>query len=319
MRGEDSEERSTFVVHLRKSRRRAKAAASAELCAVLRGLDPEPAPGGPLAEVAGIIWVTVPSAHAGQAGARLTGLGYIEAVDLAARASDTTEDGPIVRWRKRDFVLVRVYQERDASFRESAPDRRSFLLECGDGELRRIQGYRGGRGPREHRALAVVDARMLVNLVASSGRGRLLDPFAGAGGVAVEAMRRGWQTTTADIDASLRFGLAELSSMHVVADATALPIVDSSVDAVATEPPYDPEALDDVVASLSEMARVLFPTGEVAMLASANQADSLRAATDSAGLLLELDASIDRKGSDVVCLRWRKPTVGQAMESNVGV
>jgi hypothetical protein len=77
----------------------------------------------------------------------------------------------------------------------------------------------------------------------------------------VEALRRDWQTTTADIDASLRFGLAELSSMHVVADATALPIADSSVDAVATEPPYDPEALEDVVASLSEIARLLVQRG----------------------------------------------------------
>lgn len=307
MHGDDSDDRSTFVVHLRNARRRAKDAASAEVCAVLCEFDPEPARGGPLAEVAGIIWVTVPTTHARQAAARLRRLGYSGAVDLAVPASDTNEDGVAVRWRKRDYVLVRVYEEPDALLRESAPDRRSFLLECGDGVVRRIQGYRGGRGAREHRALAVVDARLLVNLVTSPNPRRLLDPFAGAGGIVVEATGRGWPTLTADIDPSLRFGLTELSGMHVVADAAGLPFAEATVNAIATEPPYDPDALDEVVASLSEMARVLAPAGAIAMLASVGQATSLRAASDAAGLELELDAAVDRKGSDVVCLRWRKP------------
>lgn len=306
MPGVASDERSTLVLHLRRGRRRAKTAASAEACALLRDLDPAPASGGPLSEVAGVIWVTVPAANARCAAERVRRLGYTEAVDLVVPASQTTDPAPVVRWRKQDVALVRVYEESDASLRDDAPDRRSFLLECGDGEVRRIVGYRGGRGPREHRALAVPDARLLANLVGPVGPGIMLDPFAGAGGIAIEAVRRGWRTVTVDVDRSLRFGLAEIASTHIVADAAALPIASQSIAAIATEPPYDLTSLGEVVASLGELERVLVPSGTIVFLASVHQADPLREAGESYHLSLVLDAAIDRKGSDVVCLGWKK-------------
>jgi hypothetical protein len=129
-----------------------------------------------------------------------------------------------------------VYQEPDGLLREHAPDRRSFLLECGDGVVRRIVGYRGGPGPLEHRALPVVDARLLVNLVANPARGRLLDTFAGAGGLLREARAAGWTTLGLDVDPLVRHGLAEIADFHLVGDARALPLATGSID-VATEPP----------------------------------------------------------------------------------
>ena len=56
-----------------------------------------------------------------------------------------------------------------------------FFSSAAMARLRRIVGYRGGRGPLEHRALPVYDARLIVNLLGRRQGGVMLDPFAGAG------------------------------------------------------------------------------------------------------------------------------------------
>jgi tRNA G10 N-methylase Trm11 len=150
----------------------------------------------------------------------------------------------------------------------------------------------------------VEDARLLVNLVANPVGGRLLDPFAGAGGVIVEARAKGWAVISLDRDPALRYGLDELSFLHIVGNASALPFADESIDAVATEPPHHPSALALVTASIGEISRVLRPGGRVAVLVASHQADSVRRAAREAGLASELDSHIDRKGTDVHCLSW---------------
>jgi hypothetical protein len=184
-----------LVLRLRRSRRKAREAAVAEIVAVLRDLDARAAPGGPVSDVPGIAWVTLPEENVMSAVSRLCGLGYTAAVELVTALKDVgPQDKPLVaRWKGRDVALVRVYEESDDSLRTKAPDQRTFLLECGDGVVRTIAGYRGGGGVLEHRALPVVDARLLVNLVATEAHGRLLDPFAGAGGVIIEANSTGLQ------------------------------------------------------------------------------------------------------------------------------
>jgi hypothetical protein len=299
-----------LVLHLRPSRRRARAVAVAEVATVLEDLGGRPLPGGPLSEVPGVAWVAVGPAPPARIAARLARLGYTEAVERVVPAGELEgEPEPAwtrARWRGGDVVLVPVHAEPAEALRAEAPDRRSFLLECGDGVTRRIAGYRGGRGPLEHRALPPADARLLVNLVArpASGGGVLLDPFAGAGGVVVAAARAGWTTVSADVDPALRPGLAELSGgRHLVADAAALPLAAGTVDAIATEPPYHGSATASVVAAVAEVARVGRPGARVAMLVATAQAPAVRAAAGRSGLAVDLDVAIDRKGTDVTCLR----------------
>ena len=150
----------------------------------------------------------------------------------------------------------------------------------------------------------MADARLLVNLVASAGRGRLLDPFAGAGGVVIAARAAGWRAAAVDVDPRLRHGLAELADHHVVGDAAALPLAAGSVDAVATEPPYDPDATGLVAAAMTEVARVLRPGGRAALLVAAAQAAAVAAAGERAGLAPGLRAPIDRRGTPVACLTF---------------
>jgi len=296
----------TLVLRLRRSRHRAREAAVAEVVALLRDLGAHPAPGGPLSEVAGVAWVALPAGNLRAAGQRLRRLGYSSAVDFVRPLESVPADSehPIVRWKRADFALVRAYEEADEHLRAGAPDRRTFLLECGDGVVRPIAGYRGGRGPLEHRALPVEDARLLVNLVADPERGSLLDPFAGAGGVVIEARLAGWAVVSMDRDPALRHGLRELSDLHVLADATDLPFANASVGAVATEPPHHPIALPAVTAAIAEIGRVLAVGGRAAVLVASHQADAVRRAAGEAGMALELDTPIDRKGTDVSCLCW---------------
>jgi hypothetical protein len=312
-----------LVLHLRASRRRARAAATAEALGLLEDLEPGAPPGGPLSELGGTAWVTVPRHHLKLALARLVRLGYTEAVDLVeppagaagARAGDAGPGPPAVgarggggappavRWRRRWWQAVRVYQADEATLRERAPDRRPFLLECGDGQVREVRGYRGTGTDGARRALPVADARMLVNL-AGPPRGVLLDPFAGAGGIALEAGEAGWTVVTADVDPVLRFGLSALAALHLVADVRRLPLRAGAVGAVVTEPPYDRGAGALLLEALPGLARVLRPGGRMALLVTPDQATLARRAAAAAGLLPGLDSPVDRKGLDVVALTW---------------
>ena len=293
-----------LVVHQRTARRRARAAAVAEALALLHDLEPSAPAGGPLADRAGVFWVQLPERHLAAAGARFGRLGYSTAVDLLAGRGQ----GPDVRWRGRSWRLQRLHTEDPAGMREQAPDRREFLFEAADGQLRAVRGYRGsGADPLGRRGLPVCDARLLVNLVAPAGPGWLLDPFAGVGGVALEALAAGWRTVTADRDPALRHGLGRLGGAHLVADARRLPLRAGVLDAVATEPPYDRQAGPLAGEALAEAHRLLRPGGATAWLCAAWQAAGLRATADALGLRVALDTPVDRKGLEVVALAWRKP------------
>jgi hypothetical protein len=296
-----------LVLHLRAARRRAPAAAVAEALALLHDLEPTAPAGGPLADRGGVVWVEVPEARLAAATARLPRLGYSTAVDLLVADGTAGRGGtPAVRWRRRGWRLERLHAEDAAGHRDQAPDRREFLLQAGGGPPRPVRGYRGGAGPLERRGLPVCDARLLVNLVAPAGPGRLLDPFAGVGGVALEARAAGWRTVTADLDPALRHGLGRLGDAHLVADARRLPLRPGAVDAVATEPPYDPTVGPLAAEALAEVARLLRPGGATAWLCAGWQADGLRAAAAGLGLQAALDTPVDRKGTPVVALAWHK-------------
>jgi hypothetical protein len=295
-----------LVLRLRAARARARAAAVAEALALLHDLGPAAPAGGPLAERGGVVWVELPERHLEAAVARLPRLGYATTVDLLVAAEGVGGGGrPAgVRWRGRPWRLERLHAEDAAGHRERAPDRRVFRFEGGDGTVRPVRGYRGGSGPLARRGLPVCDARLLVNLVAPAGPGLLIDPFAGVGGVALEARAAGWATLTADLDPALRHGHGPA---HLVADARRLPLRAGCADAAATEPPYDRRVGPLAELALAETDRLLRPGGAAAWLCAAWQAPGLRATARRLGLRAVLDSPVDRKGLEVVALAWRKP------------
>lgn len=295
-----------LIFHRRTARRKAHEAALLEAESLLRDLGAQRQAGGPLGDQKGIFWLSLPAESLPQAVERLPRLGYSDRVNgleaLPAKTSDS------VKWRGAHYRVVNLYQSDEEELREQAPDRRTFALENAEGEVRDVIGYRGDGGQFSKRGLPVIDARLLVNLVYTPAEDAiLLDPFAGVGGVLIEAAASGFYVLSGDIDPALRFGLTNTGASHCVLDAAYLPFADQSIDAIATEPPYDAEALDTVAAALLEMARVLKPGGRIAMLCLTPQAPTLRQRAHSAGIFPLLDASIDRKGLSCTAFVWEKP------------
>ena len=299
-------EKAVLVFRLRPARDKARAAAVAEALSLYDDLDATAPFGGPLSEEGGLFWISLPNEALESAYDRMPRLGYTCAVDLMEPVPTAKSRSSALRWRRTSYRLHRVYEEDAEALRESAPDRRTFLLETGSEQVVPIRGYRGDGAPLSRRGLPVCDARLLVNLVYAGGRPAFLDPFAGAGGVVIEAAASGFSVMSSDSDPVLRHGLADLAHKHVMADASRLPFGSASFDAVATEPPYDSTATPVVLDALREMNRVLKSAGRLAILCALWQADSLRSAAAELGLKPLLDTQINRKGLDVVALSWAK-------------
>jgi hypothetical protein len=307
-------EHAVLICYLRPARNKARAVAEVEAVSLLRDLAATVLPGGPLSEQGGLFWISLPAQYLPSARSRLARLGYTSAVDLVQPVPQDDVGADIApeagerrtRWRRRTHRLIRLYEEDADALREQAPDRRTFLFETAQGEVRPVKGYRGDGQALSRRGLPVYDARMLVNLVFQPEDGVLLDPFAGIGGVVIEALASGWQVVSCDIDPALRYGLAALGATHHVADACDLPLNTASVHAIATEPPYDASTEYMLRPALTELHRVLQRGSRLALLCAAWQADVLRDQAALLGLRPYLDTPINRKGTEVIVLAWEK-------------
>lgn len=310
----EAAEHAVLICYLRPARNKARAVAEVEAISLLRDLAATVLQGGPLSEQGGLFWLSLPAQYIPIAQSRLARLGYSSAVDLVQPVPQDEAGSDVApeagerrtRWRRRTQRLIRLYEEDVDALRAQAPDRRTFLFETAQGEVRPVKGYRGDGQVLSRRGLPVYDARMLVNLVFQPERGVLLEPFAGIGGIVIEALASGWQVVSCDIDPALRHGLAALGSTHHVADACDLPLDTASVHAIASEPPYDASTEAMLRPALTELYRVLHSSGRLALLCAAWQAHVLRDQAALLGLRPYLDAPINRKGTEVVVLAWQK-------------
>ncbi|MEM2924492.1 MAG: THUMP domain-containing protein [Methanocellales archaeon] len=113
-------------------------------------------------------------------------------------------------------------------------------------------------------------ARALVNISGVKSNELLLDPFCGAGGILVEAALVGARVIGGDFQykmvrgAKLNLDYYGASYYLLISDARNLPLKDSCVDAIVTDPPYGRSAkieardIEDLYSkSLLEMNRVL--------------------------------------------------------------
>jgi len=302
-----------LVFYLRPARSKASDVAIAEVLALLQMPHAWISEQGPLSEQGGLFWIMLTAHRLDEAMVRLSRLGYTSAVDVleptyepAKVSRHRDETSRLEPWHRQGYHLRRIYEEDCQEMRELSPDCRTILLECSDHTARPVTGYRENSPCLSQRGLPVYDARLLVNLVTTSGGGRLLDPFAGIGGIVLEALAGGYTVYSTDNDPALCHGLSDLGSQHTVADARALPFADAMFDAIATELPYHDSATPAVVASLAECSRVLKPGCKLAVFCAASQAAALRQQAANLRLLTILDAPIDPDGSDVVVLVWQK-------------
>ena len=116
-------------------------------------------------------------------------------------------------------------------------------------------------------------ARALVNLSRVSRGGRILDPFCGTGGIAIEASRLGMRVVASDLQRKMVEGTASvldhygLRAETFVSDIGDVPRHVRRVDGIATDPPYGRAASTkgEPIASLYQRAfavfRQLLPNG----------------------------------------------------------
>ena len=183
---------------------------------------------------------------------------------------------------------------------ESAPHRRRFPFAY-------PEGVSAGLGSRGERRLSPCDARFLLNLAQAGPGRRILDPFAGIGGIALEAVERGITAICGDIEEALRLGLSRISGGHAyIWDARALPLRDDCVDAVVTEPPYSHPRQDAVVASMSEASRCLRPGGRFAALMDGVLTEAVLPEAAANGLRIEHDFPVRRQGFVARAICWIK-------------
>lgn len=306
-----------YVCKLRASRNKARVAAVVELLSLLSICEPLALLSGPLAEERGIVWIAVRSSCESIAEQQFHHLGYIESVQKLIDANRINTEilfvGPSlskVRWHGKDCLLTTIYQEDKSWMRERAPDRRTFLLRKTDGELVAVKGYRGDSTDLGRRGLPPEDARLLVNLALiqqpDNIRRYLLDPFAGTGGIIIEALGRRYEIISGDIDPALQFGLKHLGATHCVLDATYLPFANNSFDAISTELPFHEQTQLLVSHLMGEFDRTLKLGGRLALMGAEWQTDILKEAAERHNLTILLESKIDRKGLDVNTCLWRK-------------
>ena len=169
-----------------------------------------------------------------------------------------------VRRREQKVYQTEVYVQDAEALLADAPDRREFEIEQG-GKKRKAFGHHA------QRAMSILDVRFLYNIAKPTLADRILDPFAGCGGIVFEGRRRGLSIMASDIDCCLFPGLSALApGAYFAADARSLPLAANSIDCIVTEPPFRTVHRRAVMDAIPELCRVLKPNGRMILLISAD-------------------------------------------------
>lgn len=236
-------------------------------------------------------------------------LGYTEALTRIVREfgagvkMEHREARKIDRWlvgeyRRGDDRVVHtlVWRANDEARLERSPHARPFKMRI-DGEVEETLSR------RQRRRLSCCDAMVMLNLARVDEQALTVDPFAGIGGIVMEARRMGLRMLCGDIARRLAPGLREVSrGLAAIWDATALPLPEDCADAVITEPPYDEGAYQDVLAAMPEIARILKPGARVVLLIDEEMAEAVLEAAETTGLRTAEQYTAHRAGGMTACL-----------------
>lgn len=205
-----------------------------------------------------------------------------------------------ITYKGRSLRLAELWVADEEDRLGRSPHRAGFAFESAPQE--------DVAGPRLHRRLSPLDAKLMANLSGLSDGMRVLDPFAGLGAVGRAAMERGLDSWVADVDPELVPGLrARFPARFVLADARWLPFADAEFDGILTEPPYHRRDRAAVVESVPELARVVRREGVAVLLV----ADWMRGDMAPCVAWREEGAfAVRRHGIHCSALIWRRRAVG---------
>jgi len=269
---------------------------------------------GPLGDIKGIVSFFCPRENLAPFRERLSGIGYCHKFYLLDFECGN-RDKPVRLysinphvWKGREFSVGDFYGQDGKVYEERSPHRREFRISDREGNVKTVFGYRGDGSELGRRSLPVEDARCMVNLSLPCRNKRMLDPFAGAGGILFEFgyIVPAGTMTSFDIDPVLKPGLEFYGSRHHVMNAADVTFPPGSFDSVVTEVPFSENATDDIVRAFAKINRCLSDDGVFVVMCGKTQSEKIRGAMSELGNRLLFGHEIDRKGTAVEIGVWRK-------------
>jgi hypothetical protein len=283
---------------------------------------------GPLGDIKGLISFFCPKKNLALFKDRLFGIGYcFQFYELdfengsCENATDLNSINPLV-WKGRKFSINNFFTQDNAIYEEQSPHRRAFKILSNDGEVKTIFGYRGDGREFGRRSLPVEDSRCMVNISLPHKNKKMLDPFAGAGGIiySFRFLVPDGTMTSIDIDPVLKPGLEFFGSTHHVMNAVNVSFAEGSFDSVITEVPFSQNAIDFIIQTLTKLNTCLSNSGVLVIMCGKDQVKKIYNALDGLGNSLLFNYAVNRKGIDVeISIWWKDKNLPDGMEDSLSV
>jgi hypothetical protein len=269
---------------------------------------------GPLSDIKGMISFFCPKKNLELFKDRLFVIGYCYKFFLLDFENDNKKipagintTSPLI-WKGCKFSICNFYSQDTKISEEQSPHKREFKIAAQNGEVKTVTGYRGNGSELGRRALPVEDARCMVNLSFPFKNKRLLDPFAGGGGIVYQYkyIVPDGAITTIDIDPVLIPGLESYGSTHFAINIKDASFPGNSFDSIITETPFSENADDDIIAAFAKGSTWLSDEGVFVIMCEKNQVQKIYDSMTKMNNYLLFNHEVDRKGTEVEISIWWK-------------
>lgn len=269
---------------------------------------------GPLGDVKGLVSFLISKDKMDSLKERLNRIGYFNEfylldfdAEIYENKSNIETINPLV-WKGLDFSIETIYKQDEKIYESQSPHNRTFKIVSYNGEEKVLNGYRGNGTDMGRRALPVEDARCLVNLSIPFNENKVLEPFAGGGGIIYmyKYINPNVDITSIDIDETLKPGLEYYGAKHIVGSSANVHLSES-YDAIVTEVPFSNNATDSVVEAIKNVYANLDEKGIIVLMCGAQQShDIANCLKEDLNSNLLFKKELNRKGTDVVIQIWTK-------------
>lgn len=269
---------------------------------------------GPLGDVKGLVSFLINKDNWENVISRLNYLGYFnefyylnfENVNSINNTNIETIN-PLV-WKGMNFSINQLLIQDENIYEIQSPHNRDFKIISYDGMEKDLKGYRGDGTELGRRALPVEDARCLVNLSMPFSEKKIIEPFAGGGGIIYmyKYINPDINITSIDIDATLKPGLEYYGANHIVGDSASVHLNDT-YDAIVTEVPFSLNATPKIINTIENLYDNLTEKGIVVLMCGENQSEPIsQCLGQSLNSNKIFSKKLNRKGTDVVIQMWTK-------------
>ncbi len=297
-----------LICQMRTSRNKAKQLAVLEMSTVLSEADGIFIQNGPLGDVKGLFSFFIKKNCNHRLKQILRTTGYCNKfymLDFTLQNPDIADDiksmNPLI-WKGLKFNIIHFYLQSEEEYKEKSSHNRVFAIYQSDNTVKYVRGYRGDGSEAGRRGLPLEDARLMVNLAEPYRIKKLLDPFAGGGGIihAARDINNTLYRISIDIDRTLEPGLRIYSDKHYICDSREADILEKPVDAIVTEVPFSANYSETIIQVFYHLSEAVSESGKILCMCHIDQFPAIKAAWLHMGYYLLIGKEVNRKGTPVV-------------------